>query len=496
MLLTDPQKEALRDKVLDLLWTVGMRVEHENIEADLVRLGCGISPSGRVRIPRELIEEFVVSQLRTRARDEDEDRWLSRFGIIDWGHFLLWTNRRAEEEAKMREGVRTSVFDCGPTKYYDYPTGRALPVDTAIFTTIKKWAHTVPEVGYTSTWYRQDVPPETERVESLALALKLTDKVGGIEAMCPSHIKYLQAIGEVITGRPNENAYICGSQCIMPPLIFDSRAAEETVERAVRKVRRYHVASMITVGINTPVTPAAAIVIMAAEILGGMICTFSQDPEADITGRMLASIADMRNARITYATPECSIVNVGVKELFQAHFGGHIRVDGFFITAARRPGLQAVAECYAGAARLARLLGLREIPYPGVGSLDNGGVGSPTQAVLDIEIKKSEITARHITVGEDAIPWDDILERVEERKDFLSSEHTLRNFRALWTSPLFRTDGPPASEWAADEKAILDKCDQMWRENLKSYSPPQLSEDKIRALDRIVAEARRDLLKV
>ena len=252
---------------------------------------------------------------------------------------------------------------------------------------------------------------------------------------------------------------------------------------------------MITVGINTPVTPAAAIVIMAAEILGGMICTFSQDREADITGRMLASIADMRNARITYATPECSIVNVGVKELFQAHFGGHIRVDGFFITTARRPGLQAVAECCAGAARIARLLGLGEIPYPGVGSLDNGGVGSPTQAVLDIEIKKSEIMARRIAVGEEAIPWAEIVERVEERKDFLSSEHTLENFRALWTSPLFRTDGPPASDWAGDEKAILDKCDQMWRENLKSYSPPELSEDKIRALDQIVAEARRELLK-
>jgi trimethylamine:corrinoid methyltransferase-like protein len=494
-MLTQSQKELLRDKVLDLLWAVGMRVDHEQIEADLLKLGCEKSASGRVRMPRRLVEEFTASQLRSRAQDEDEDQWLSRFGIIDWGNFLLWTNRRAEEEEKMRSMVRTSIFDCGPTKYYDYPIGKVLPVDTEIFVTMKKWAHTVPEIGYTSTWYRQDVPAPTERIESLVLGLKTTDKLGGIEAMDPAHIKYLQAIGEIVTGRPNENAYICGSQCVTPPLIFEHRSAEETAERARRNVKRYHVASMMSIGMNTPVTPAAAMILMAAEILGGMICVFSQDPDADITGRMLASIVDMRHAQVSYATPECAIVNVGVKELFQAHFGGHIRVDDFFTTVARRPGLQAVAECYAGAARLARLLGRSDMPYPGVGSLDNGGVGSATQAVLDIEIKKSEFMRGAIAVDDTAIPWPEIVGRVEAQKDFMTSDHTLDHFRELWGSPLFRTDDPAVGGWAGDEKAILDKCDEMWRESLKTYTPPQWPDDTLKALDHVVADAHKELLE-
>jgi len=494
-MLTESQKQILRDKVCDLLWTVGMRIEHEKIERDLLRMGCTAGPSGRVRIPRQVIDEFVASQRTTEARDHDDERFLANFGIIDWGNFLLWTDRRDEEEAKLRKGVRTSVFDCGPTRYYDYPTAKVLPVDTDIFLTMKKWAHTVPEIGYTSTWYRQDVPPEIERIESLVLGLKTTDKLGGIEAIYPQHIKYLQAIGEIVTGRPGETAYICGSQCVTPPLIFDKRSAAETVERAVRKIRRYHVASMMTVGVNTPVTLAGAMTMMAAEIIGGMVAVFSQDPEADITGRMLASIVDMRNAQVTYATAECSMINIGVKELFDTHFGGHMRVDDFFTPVAKRPGLQAAIECFAGAERFARLLNTPPVNYPGVGTLDNGGVGSPTQAVLDIEIRKSQVTPREIEVDDKTLPFEEMCQRALDEKDFLTSDHTLDHFRELRYSPLLRTDDPAIGAWSGDEKAILDKCDEMWRENLKAYSPPQWSDDQLKALDQVADDAKKEMLK-
>jgi len=495
-MLTDSQKELLRDRVCDLLWAVGIRIEHETIEAELARLGCSSSPAGRMRIPRAVIEEFVASQRKTEASDRETERFLANFGIIDWGNFLLWSGRREQEEARLRQGVRTSVFDCGPTRYYDYPTGRVLPVDTEIFMTMKKWAQTVPEIGYTSTWYRQDVPPETERIESLVLGLKTTDKLGGIEAIYPEHIKYLQAIGEIVTGRPNETAYICGSQCMTPPLILDRRSAAEAVERAARKIRRFHVASMMAVGVNTPITIAGAMTMMAAEILGGMVAVFSLDPEADITGRMIASIIDMRNAQVTCAPSECMMINIGVKELFDAHFGRHMRVDDFFSTVAKRPGLQAVIECFAGAQRFARLRGLSGIGYPGVGTLDNGGVGSPTQAVLDIEIRKALFMAPSIAVDDESIPFAEICQRVQEEKDFLSSDHTLDHFRELHYSPIFRTDDPTAGAWAGDEKAMLEKCDEMWRESLKSYVPPQWPDDALKALDQVAADARKELLRV
>ena len=65
-----------------------------------------------------------------------------------------------------------SAFDCGPTKYYDYKEKKVMPVDTKAFIEIKKFAHSTPEIGYISTWYRQDVPEKIERIDSLYVPLE------------------------------------------------------------------------------------------------------------------------------------------------------------------------------------------------------------------------------------------------------------------------------------------------------------------------------------
>jgi trimethylamine:corrinoid methyltransferase-like protein len=494
-LLTDIQKEQLKDKVYRLLGDVGMRVEHETLEAALIANGCEKSSCGRIRMPASVIDAFVAAHRKTQAQDAELENLYDKFGIIDYANFLLWTGRRNEAEAKLAKGVHTSIFDCGPTKYYDYPSRQTRPVDTNIFITAKKWAQAVPEVGYISTWYRQDVPPRTERIESLVLALKYTDKVGGIEAIYPEVLKYLQEIGEIITGRPGENAYVCGSQCISPPLIFEHRSAEEAVERLRLGIHRYHIASMISIGMNTPPMPASVIVMIAAELLGGMVAVHCLDPGADITGRILASAVDMRNAQVTSATLDTSIVNFGVKELFDAHFGGHARMDTFFTAYARRPGLQAVVECFTGAQRLAQLRKVSNIGYPGVGTLDNGGTGSLTQAVLDLEIRRSLFVPSQIPVDEEAVPFEEICDRVAREQDFFTSEHTLSHFREMWYSQIFRTDDPDAGRWAGDETAILDTCDDIWRAQLGRGGPPtNLSGDQTKALDALVVRARKELL--
>lgn len=45
------------------------------------------------------------------------------------------------------------------------------------------------------------------------------------------------------------------------------------------------------------------------------------------------------------------------------------------------------------------------------------------------------------------------------------------------------------------EKAILDRCHEMWQENLKRYEPPAWERDKLKALDDLLARAKRELLQ-
>ena len=110
-----------------------------------------------------------------------------------------------------------------------------------------------------------------------------------------------------------------------------------------------------------------------------------------------------------------------------------------------------------------------------------------------MEIRKSQFALRlPIATDEEHLPFTEICQRVESGRDFLASDHTLRHCRELWTSPLFLTASPDPKGWAADENAILDRCDGMWRENLQRYEPPRGPAEKIRDLDQVLARAKRE----
>lgn len=493
-MLSQTASEALRDKTHHLLRETGMKIENERIRSAMLEAGCGEAPTGRIRIPEKLIDEMSAAQRKTQAQDQ-RDQELHLHCGIDWAHHVIWHDKQDEVRGTLQSRLLMSAFDCGPTTYYDYPNHKLVPVDTEVFITAKKFAQATPQIGYISTWYRHDVPSAIERIDSLVLALKHTDKADGIEAIDPAVIKHLKEISEIVTERPGDSSYLAGSECITSPLILERRSAEDIVERKARGIHRYHVASMPTIGVSTPVTIAGAVVMEAAEILGGMAACFAIDPESDLSGRAIALVADMRNGNSTPSGPEPTLANLAVRELFDAWWGGHLWVEVFFSPYAKRPGLQAVTENFCGLWRYAKLLGNPSIPYPGMGTLNSGGTGCFVQFMLDMEIRRSQFAlAEEIAVDDETLPLAEICDAVAADGDFLASEHTLEHCRDLWTSPLFLTENPDPSRWPGDEKAILDKCNQLWRENLNHYQPPQWPDEKIKALDNVLARAKREFL--
>ncbi len=484
----------LRDKTLELLADVGLKVEHDGLAAIMLQAGCSQSPSGRIRIPGELIDDLVAYQQATRAEDDDDQELVAWCGP-DWAHWLMWTGQKQQMRERMRHEFLMSAFDCGPTAYHDYRVDAVRPVDTRVFIEMMKLAEATPEIGYVSTWYRQDVPQPTERIASLVLALQYTSKVDGIEAMNAGVIKYLLEIGEIMGYRREDAPYLAGSQCLISPLIIDQWVGEDMLERARLGVHRYHVASMPTIGVTTPVTTAGAIVVGAAEVLGGMAAAWCLAGGGDITGRIISTVADMRTADASSAGPENVIVVAGVQRLFDEQFGGKVWAETFFSPSTNRPGLHAVYQnWFAGTAR-ARLADRPDWPYPGMGTLGNGGIGSPVQLMLDMEIRKSQWMLRdEVEVSDETLALDDIRECVEARDTFLATEHTLAHFRELWNSPLFPLTMPEAAGGALDERRILDMCEERWRDRVAQWEPPELPDDTLRELERVVARADEELL--
>lgn len=484
----------LRDRALELLADIGLKVEHEELAREMLAGGCTLGPTGRVRVPAELVAEFAAAQESTRAQDDDDQELVPWCGP-DWAHWLIWTGRKDEMRARMQREFLMSAFDCGPTQFHDYRGARRLPVDTGIFIEMMKLAEATPEVGYISTWYRQDVPQATERIASLVLALQYTSKVDGIEAMHAGAIKYLLDIGEIMGYRREAAPYLAGSQCLISPLTIDAWVGEDMLERRRQGVPRYHSVSMPTIGVTTPVTVAGAIVLGTAEILGGMAAAWCLAPGCDLSGRMISTVADMRTADASSAGPENVMVAMGVKQVFDAHFGGHLWAETFFSPSTDRPGLHAVYQNWFAATARARLADRADLPYPGMGTLANGAVGSPTQLMLDLEIRRSQWALREeVEVSAETLALDDIRECVLGGETFLATEHTLAHFRELWNSPVLPLSTPAAAGGAPDERRILDACDERWRANVERWQPPELPADTLRALEGVVERANRELL--
>ena len=484
----------LKQKTLQLLAEVGIAVEHEELVGIMLDKGCSEGPTGRIRIPSGLIDEFVAVQEKTRSEDDD-DQQLHPWCGIDWTHWLMWTGQKEHMRRRLGSDFAMSAFDCGPTHYYDYQASEAVAVNTEIFVEMMKFAEATPEIGYVSTWYRQDVAQPTERIASLILGLQYTKKVDGIEAIDPEVIKYLVEIGEIMTGEANSDCYLAGSECLLSPLILEHRAAGDMLERARLGIRKYHMASMPAVGMSTPVTLAGAILMSAAEILGGLIVAYCLDPEGDLTGRMISTVLDMRTANASSAGPETVMVDLAVKKLFDDCLGGHLWTEVFLSPSASHPGLQAVYENFYAASAYARLSGSSFVPYPGMGTLANGGTGSPTQFMLDMEIRKSQFQVQdQIPVTEDTLAFEQICEAISQGDSFLASEHTVSHFRELWRSELFPPTQPAPQDSGGDEKRILDECEQRWRANVARWEPPQWPADTTRALEDVLKRAEQELL--
>jgi len=253
---------------------------------------------------------------------------------------------------------------------------------------------------------------------------------------------------------------------------------------------------MPTIGVASPVALADSIVLGASEILGGLVISNCADPGSDLSGRMICDMIDMRSASTSCAMPEVAVVNLYVKDLFETFWGGNLWVETFMGTSAKRPGLHAVYENLFGAYCRSFVTGDIDKPYPLFGVLREGGIGSPTQAMLDIEIRRSQFFLKNkIFIDNNHMPWDDFKEIISKGGGFLDDKYTLDHFREKFSSNVFLTNEPGLDGWEDTEKDILDTCDNLWRKNIKEkYRKPDVAEDKQKALLDVLKRAKEELL--
>ena len=475
MLLNDAELDRIEIEVFRLLEDVGLDVRDDEITRLLLESGCKSLPNGRLRIPRELASEVVAFQQARCSAPASEPAGPQR-------------------PAALETAVMHSAFVPGPTVCYDYGAGEVVGVTDEIARRVLQLADATPEVASVHCLWRPGLRPETESIDMLIDALKITRKPTGLDAIFPGQVKYLVEISEIVTGEAGSSYYLAGSQCITPPLILGSRSAGEMLERKKCGVAHYFVATMTLVGVSSPVTRPGAVIAGAAEILGGWVAAHAVAPEGSLTGGAFVSCMDMASGEVTMASPAMAWINAAIRELFERRLGGHVSTGTHYAPCAKVPGLQATYENYFIACAAARLEGGR-VSYPGRGLLDNGGVGSPEQLMLDIEARTAiEHLEMPLSLDDDSLALDALREVVPQGSIFLDHEHTRRHCREEWTPRFFLWDsvGPGSRHGDGSERAILDRAHEACEENIKRYQPPEWPRDVLRALDRVAQKARQE----
>ncbi len=478
-ILEERDIKKLNSAIFDVLENIGIKVENEILLKILSQKGLNVKKEERI--------------VKFRPND-----------IID---IIEYQKKRTIKEKLSDNNYATQVAALIAPFYYDFDKKEkryATKVD--LINMIRFSDARGDKVSLPLTV--KDFDPMIEPIESLALLVKYahfpasayapyTKSTACITTFASSalQIKYIAKINELIYGKPVPPR---GPDFMTSPLTMGNLTAEYLLEVRKYEVPFYCIGVQPISGMDAPLSISGSIVIGACEILGAWIITNALVPEPNLTGAICSGITDTRKAIISFNAPEAILQNVGVVELFDKMYGGHVGIAaGNDYIDAKIPGFEALYERVYRALAIAAFTG-RSFFVGGSGALDQGRIFSPVQFLLDEEIGNGfwQFT-QGIPLDEESIRLETLQEIVFSGKSFMETDHTLRNCRkAFWLPELLdRNVWVDLKTELGREDNILEKANKKFKMTINKYEQPEYDPSLIKEVNQILEEARSNLVK-
>lgn len=478
------QMDRLHQGVLRVLEETGLQIQGEFLLRALADAGCRVDfARRRAWFQPDLVERQVAAQR-------------GRYKMVRSSLWYPFCRSLPEDDVAMADEFVVD-FGYGTPWIYDYPRGEYRQPTACDQVEMIRLGNALPCVkAVNAPLICGDVDPRVETIESSRLLLLNTRKPGWVGTSSGKEVKYLAELASLVVGdreslRTSPPIFVA-AYCTTSPLKIDRRSCE-VLEQAIPYGFPVNFAPMPILGATSPMTPAGAAIVAAAEILGGITATSLINPDLFYFSTSIAGEMDMRTTQVCYCTPAAILTDVALHQWFRYRYGLVHNVEPGYVEA-KTPGLQAA---FMKTYRQMAFGCTVSQPLP-LGALDNGAVFSPTQAMIDLEMNEAQYKfARGLEVNDDTCAVDLINELVFcERGTYLESGHTLGFFRRVgWHPKLFdRTYCNHAQPAPCSDEKLLQKADQAWRELVAGQPEPQIDPALAREVDRIVAAARAELL--
>lgn len=260
-----------------------------------------------------------------------------------------------------------------------------------------------------------------------------------------------------------------GFLCSRSPLSYDDRMLSAMMTYARAGLPQL-VSALSIAGATGPVTMEGTLVVQNAEVLAGIALIQLVREGAPVVFAGQSTSAAMRYGSLSIGTPEMAINTAATAQL--ARFYNLPSRSGGALTDSKICDSQAGSESMMGQL-MATLSGINFVLHS-AGILETYMVASYEKFILDDDncgkckrIKMGEnITRERLAV--------DLISEVGPGGEYLTNDHTFRNFRSEFYQPIIEERGNFGTWQKSGALPIEKKANAKWKEILEDYTEPEL----------------------
>lgn len=414
--LTTEQVTAVREASLVILETTGMRIEHD-VVLNLLDSAGAMVKDRIVRFPRELVEEAVRKAPRI---------------------FRL-AGGAETSDIVLEHGGKTFCRPVGgPIYVLDYGSTRRRPATLADVRNWVRVADSLPNLHIVNSIFPYDASSVSGDVSVLRLMLENTSKPLMLSGFGGENTRWIAEMLATFTNNPVPRIMLLSS--VNSPLTYGFTQVD-TLLSAGQLGIPVNVNSSAMSGATGPITLAGSLVIMNAEIIGGVAIAQILNPGAPVVHAGHPLVFDMKTGHSAVGYTEAGLLAAGIVQVGSS-YGLPTGSNGVTCDA---PVLdeQAAAEKFV-TSYLALLAGANI--SAGAGSLAALSTGSLEQLVLDNDLYGRMLrTIEGIDFSGDRLAVESIKE-VGPYNHYLASDHTLAHLRDEY-HPILAANRISAQQW-------------------------------------------------
>ena len=469
-MLTVEQITRLHRASLEILATVGIRVNHPEGVQLLRDAGCEVKEDGVILIPEALVEKSIRSAPSC----------------------ITMYNRKGE--VAMRLEGHNSHFGLGTDliQTYDLQTNALRPSCLQDVVNAARVVDYCPEIDFVASYaLPQDVPTNTMYIESFRALVKNTVKPIFFTAAGREDLAAIFDMAAAVRGGKDalrEKPFQIHYAETQSPLTHSQSGVDKLFLCADNRLPVNYTQGML-MGASGPVTLAGAVAVANAEALSGVVLHQVRAPGAPIVTGLTVVPLDMRTSIFSYGAPEYRLTDATYTDLY--HHYGLPQWGTAGCSDSNVLDQQAAAEA-AITILMSAMSGANLIHD--VGYLGQGLIGNPAAIVMcDELISYVRRLLRGFEINEDTIPMD-LIRKLGPGGSYLAEMHTAQHHRREFWRPRSFNRQSPAPWLAAGGAAYGEVVTRKTLQILATHQPEPLPEEICRSIDEIVSRAERDLV--